>query len=128
MIEKNKGCPFCDTTREILLESEMCFAIYDKFPVNSGHVLVIPERHVGNYFDLNQNEMDGLCNMQNDIKSILEQKFNPDGFNVGFNVGESAGQTINHVHIHIIPRFAGDMEDPTGGVRHVIPGRGYYKL
>jgi len=123
---KIKDCPFCHVDREILMENEFCFAIYDKYPVNKGHVLVITRRHVGDYFDLGNNEVKAVWRMVGEVKHFLEEKFHPDGFNVGFNVGAVAGQTVDHVHIHVIPRYRGDMEDPTGGVRHVIPERGRY--
>lgn len=121
-----ENCPFCNVDRDRILESEHCFAIYDKYPVNSGHVLVISRRHVEDYFDLNEEEVAGLWEMVAELRLFLEDEFHPQGFNVGFNVGEEAGQTIDHVHIHIIPRYTGDMDDPTGGVRHVIPGKGRY--
>lgn len=123
---KQDNCPFCLLDREIIRESDHCFAIYDKYPVNAGHVLVISRRHVADYFDLNEEEEAGLWKMVAEMRSFLEGEFHPDGFNVGFNIGAVAGQTIDHAHIHIIPRYAGDMDDPTGGVRHVIPERGKY--
>ncbi len=119
-------CPYCHVDREQIGESELCFAIYDKYPVNPGHVLVVSRRHVEDYFDLNEEEVACMWEMVARMRSFLEEEFRPKGFNVGFNVGEAAGQTIDHVHIHIIPRYAGDMDDPTGGVRHVIPERGRY--
>lgn len=122
----SKDCPFCEIDREIIMDSELCFSIYDQYPVNKGHILVIPKRHVGDYFHLNHDETDSLWEMVHEAKVFLENKFNPQGFNVGFNVGHEAGQTIDHVHIHVIPRYSGDMENPTGGVRHVIPEKGKY--
>ena len=119
-------CPFCNIDREIILDSDLCFAVNDKFPVNVGHILVIPKRHVKDYFELNKNEVASLWEMVSRAKTLIDLKYNPQGYNVGFNVGESAGQTISHVHIHVIPRYKGDMEDPTGGVRHVIPVKGKY--
>lgn len=121
-----QGCPFCNIDREIILDSDLCYAVYDKFPVNLGHILVIPKRHVKDYFELDKNEVDSLWEMVSRVKALIDLNHNPQGYNVGFNVGESAGQTIEHVHIHVIPRYKGDMEDPTGGVRHVIPGKGKY--
>jgi len=121
-----KNCPFCVVDRELLLESELCFAIYDKYPVNPGHVLVISKRHVSDYFDLSGEELEAIWMMVAEVRDFLSAESDPDGYNVGFNVGVKAGQTIDHVHIHVIPRFVGDMEDPTGGVRHVIPERGRY--
>ena len=123
---KQDECPFCLLDREMIRESEHCFAINDKYPVNPGHVLVIFRRHVADYFDLNEEEEAGLWKMVAEMRSVLEGEFHPDGFNVGFNIGAVAGQTIDHVHIHIIPRYTGDMDNPTGGVRHVIPERGKY--
>jgi len=123
---KNNSCPFCNPDREVIGESELCFAIYDKYPVNPGHVLVVSKRHAEDYFDLNEEEVTCMWEMVASMRSFLEEEFSPQGFNVGFNVGEEAGQTIAHVHVHIIPRYTGDMNDPTGGVRHVIPERGKY--
>lgn len=108
------------------MENKFCFAIYDKYPVNEGHVLVVTRRHIGDYFELGREEADALWKMIGEAKQFIEEKYKPDGFNVGFNLGETAGQTIDHVHIHVIPRYSGDMEDPTGGVRNVIPERGRY--
>ena len=121
-----QDCPFCNPDRQIILNSDLVFAVYDKYPVSKGHILVIPKRHVRNYFDLNKNEMASIWEMVTQVKTILDSKNKPQGYNIGFNVGEAAGQTINHVHIHVIPRYTGDMEDPTGGVRHVIPWKGRY--
>lgn len=123
---KPKDCPFCNIDRELILTSEYCLAIYDRYPVNKGHVLVIPKRHVKDYFDLRQDEIDSVWKLVAKVKDYLDSKYAPRGYNVGFNVGPEAGQTIDHVHIHIIPRYSGDMDDPTGGVRHVIPERGKY--
>ncbi len=123
---KKETCPFCSPDREVIQKSKHCYAIYDKYPVNPGHVLVISHRHVTDYFDLEDGEKAGLWKLVEEMRSFLDEKFHPDGFNVGFNVGKEAGQTIDHVHIHIIPRYSGDMDDPAGGVRHVIPEKGKY--
>ncbi|MCK4816748.1 HIT family protein [bacterium] len=122
----NTKCTFCNIDREIIIRSDLCFSIYDNYPVNKGHVLVIPYRHIHDYFKLSQDEIDSLWKQVNEIKIFLDGKYEPDGYNIGLNVGRAAGQTIDHVHIHVIPRYKGDMEDPTGGVRHVIPERGKY--
>lgn len=123
---KQKDCPFCDINREIILESDLCLAFYDQYPVNKGHTLVIPKRHVKDYFELSQEEVYDVWQMVGKVQEFLEIEYNPNGYNIGFNVGRDAGQTIDHVHIHVIPRYKGDMEDPTGGVRHVIPEKGKY--
>lgn len=121
-----KPCPFCKVDRELIRESKLSFAIFDKYPVGKGHVLVIAKRHVSNYFDMGPEEVKDIWDLVTEIKTYLQNKYKPDGFNVGFNIGIAAGQTIGHVHIHVIPRYIGDMEDPTGGVRYVIPEKGKY--
>ncbi len=102
------------------------YAVYDKFPVSEGHILVIPKRHEADYFRLTENEKADLWRLVVQVKDLLEERFHPDGYNVGININRSAGKTIFHVHIHVIPRYEGDMEDPAGGVRGVIPGKMKY--
>lgn len=125
---QNPDCPFCDpdSDRELIVESATAYAIYDKFPVSDGHSLIIPKRHIENYFDLTFKEQAACMFMLNKVREIVSAKFNPDGFNIGINVGEKAGQTIHHVHIHLIPRYNGDVEEPGGGVRGVIPNKQKY--
>lgn len=129
-IEKNENldCPFCnpDKERELIVESATAYAIYDKFPVNKGHALIIPKRHCADYFDLKFKEQAACIFMLNEVRKIVSSRFRPDGFNVGINVGEKAGQTISHVHIHLIPRYDGDVEEPRGGIRGVIPDKQQY--
>ncbi len=125
---QNPDCPFCnpDSDRELIVESATAYAIYDKFPVNKGHALIIPKRHFTDYFDLSFKEQAACIFMLNKVKEIVSTEFKPDGFNIGINVGEDAGQTVPHVHIHLIPRYKGDVEDPRGGVRGVIPTKQKY--
>ncbi|HOC20141.1 MAG TPA: bifunctional class I SAM-dependent methyltransferase/HIT family protein [Anaerolineae bacterium] len=122
------ACPFCapDAERELLTESATTYAIFDKFPVSPGHTLIIPKKHVADYFDLSTHTKTACWLIADRVKMLLTERLHPDGFNVGFNIGLAAGQTIPHVHIHVIPRYAGDVENPTGGVRHVIAGKGDY--
>ena len=122
------NCPFCnpDSECELIVESATAYGIYDKFPVNEGHALIIPKRHCADYFDLTFKEQAAGIFMLNKVKEIVSKRYNPDGFNVGINVDEKAGQTVNHVHIHLIPRYKGDVEDPRGGVRGVIPNKQKY--
>jgi len=124
----NLKCPFCnpDSESELIVESATAYAIYDKYPVNKGHALIIPKRHCGDYFELTFKEQSACMFMANKVKEILTTRYKPDGFNLGINVGMHAGQTINHVHIHLIPRYKGDVDDPTGGVRGVIPEKQRY--
>jgi diadenosine tetraphosphate (Ap4A) HIT family hydrolase len=126
--KENLNCPFCnpDSERELIVESATAYAIYDKFPVNNGHALIIPKKHCSDYFDLPFKEQSACWFMVNKVKKIVSEKFNPDGFNVGVNVNSAAGQTVPHIHLHLIPRYKGDVKNPTGGVRNVIPTKGDY--
>ncbi|MFN9720472.1 MAG: DEAD/DEAH box helicase family protein [Planctomycetota bacterium] len=111
-----------------LAANHLAFAVFDRFPVSLGHALVVTRRVVVTWFEATPEEQAALMLLVNEVKAILDQhlKPRPDGYNVGFNAGEAAGQTIPHLHIHVIPRYKGDMADPRGGVRHVIPGKGNY--
>ena len=125
---KITDCPFCrpDSERELITESATAYALFDKYPVSDGHALVIPKQHIANYFDLPDRAKTACWLMVDRVKMLLTQQFKPDGFNVGINAGDAAGQTIPHVHIHLIPRYKGDVENPTGGVRNIIPKKGNY--
>ncbi len=125
---KETNCPFCnaEAERELIVESATAYAIFDKFPVNEGHALIIPKKHCSNYFELTFKEQSACMFMVNTVKQIIEKQFNPDGFNVGININETAGQTVPHVHIHLIPRYKGDVQEPRGGVRGVIPEKSNY--
>ena len=107
--------PFLEKTK--LLENEFGFVVYDGFPVSKGHCLVVPHRVYSNYFDSTEDEIIGLQKLVVETKEFLDQEYQPDGYNVGINCGEVSGQTIPHVHIHVIPRYKGDMDNPKGGVR-----------
>jgi diadenosine tetraphosphate (Ap4A) HIT family hydrolase len=113
---------------EWVCANAFAFAIYDRFPVSPGHVLVITRRVVPTYFDCTAAEQAAVMELVGDVKKLLDEQLEPkpDGYNVGFNAGTAAGQTVPHVHVHVIPRYAGDMPDPRGGVRHVIPEKGNY--
>ncbi len=119
------GCPFCEI-KEVLVSNNYCFAIYDKFPVNPGHILIIPKRHVADFFSTTNEERQAFNELIEQCKELLDEIFSPDGYNIGINCGESAGQTVFHVHIHLIPRFKGDIDNPRGGVRGVIPSKRIY--
>lgn len=120
-------CPFCNPDRTLLFEENDAFAIYDAYPISKGHSLVIPHRHVKSVFDLMRREQEACAHIIGDLKRFLEEEFHPDGFNVGINDGEVAGQTVMHAHIHVIPRYEGDVESPDGGVRHLMPGEGTWR-
>lgn len=116
-------CIFCKNfdKDKIVYEDSTWVAVYDSYPVSKGHVLLIPKRHCETYFDLNFIELESISVTIGIVKRLLDKKFKPDGYNIGINCGEAAGQTVKHCHIHVIPRYNGDMEDPRGGVRGVIP-------
>ena len=124
----DNNCPFCkvESEREIIASSLLSVAFYDGFPVSPGHALIIPKRHVSSFFDLSKEERQDLLNLADSVKRILEERYHPDGYNIGINVGEAAGQSIFHVHMHLIPRYQGDVPRPRGGVRGVIPTKQNY--
>ena len=123
-----KNCVFCNNDRQrIVFETALFFVIRDKYPVTDLHSLIIPKRHVESYFDLNENEQSQVHEvLENEKNSIMEIDPSVTGFNIGINDGVDAGQTIMHLHIHLIPRRHGDMENPRGGVRGVIPSKQSY--
>lgn len=112
--------------KEPILQNEIGFVVYDGFPVSKGHSLIVPKRVYSNYFDSTPEEMIGLHKLVVETKRLLDKEFSPDGYNVGINCGEYSGQTVPHVHIHLIPRYEGDMDNPRGGVRGVIPSKQKY--
>ena len=118
-------CPFCEHTA--ILSSKRIYVRYDKYPVSKGHCLIVPKRHVSTWFDMTDAEQLEAVEMIHQVKALLDEKYSPDGYNIGLNCGTSAGQTIDHAHMHIIPRYIGDMENPRGGVRGVIPEKQDYK-
>jgi len=123
-----KGCIFCSISQEKVIENELAYAIWDSFPVNPGHMLIIPRRHISSYFETTPEEREALDSVLFSAREIVDRKYQPDGYNIGINHGEAAGQSIMHLHIHLIPRYYGDMDKPKGGIRGVIPHkRGYGK-
>jgi len=123
-----KECLFCLMTPDrIVMSNRLAYAIHDGFPVTKLHSLVIPKRHATTYFDLTADELLACDDLLRKLRtSFLSSDPSIEGFNIGLNAGEVAGQTIFHCHFHLIPRRRGDVENPRGGVRHLIPGKGYY--
>ena len=120
-------CPFCNLSAErIVLANELAAVIRDAFPVSPGHTLIIPKRHVGSFFDVTGDEREEMLALLDSAKLDLDEEFHPDGYNVGINDGAAAGQTVPHLHLHLIPRYAGDSEDPRGGVRWIFPQKAKY--
>jgi diadenosine tetraphosphate (Ap4A) HIT family hydrolase len=121
-------CAFCGVPAgRITAENSLAVAIRDAFPVNPGHTLVITRRHVVSWFDTTADERIALFALVDRVRAQLDAELKPAGYNIGVNVGAAGGQTVMHLHVHVIPRFRGDVDDPAGGVRFVIPARGDYR-
>lgn len=119
-------CLFC-SERGVVLENELAFASYDSYPVSPGHMLVIPRRHVADFFDTSREERLAIFDLVDQVKALNDAERQPDGYNVGVNCGDAAGQSVMHVHVHVMPRYRGDMPNPRGGVRGVIPDKQKYR-
>ncbi|MDR2977460.1 MAG: HIT family protein [Streptococcaceae bacterium] len=119
-------CIFCEKT-DNLFENDLAKAFFDKFPASKGHILIVPRRHVPDYFGLTNEEHAAVQELLTKSKCYLDDQFAPDGYNIGANVGQAGGQTVFHCHIHLIPRYAGDCPEPAGGVRGAIPGKQTYQ-
>ncbi len=119
-------CPFCSPVRELVAENTDALALQDTFPVTPGHTLVVPRRHVGSLFKLGEEELAKVWELVAEVYGILDHRHGPDGFNLGLNDGAAAGQTVQHAHVHLIPRFLGDVPDPRGGIRWVVPEKADY--
>jgi len=122
-----KDCLFCAIPREqILIDGPIAVAARDSYPVSKGHTLIIPRRHVASFFETTDEERRAMLNLLDEVKALLDREHKPDGYNIGINNGAAAGQTVMHLHMHLIPRYAGDLPDPRGGVRWVIPEKAAY--
>ena len=124
--DPNNPCLFCTDAKGKSLDHELAYSARDSFAVSPGHTLVIPKRHVADFFDLTTEEVHACMALITEERKLLDEEYNPDGYNIGVNIGPAAGQSIFHVHIHIIPRYEGDVENPQGGVRHVIAKNAHY--
>ncbi len=127
----NKGdslsCIFCNIEKErIKVENEAAYAIYDGFPVSKGHMLIIPKKHFSNYFEADSQTKEQLWKLIEECKEIVDNKYNPDGYNIEVSCGGAAGQAVMHLHIHLMPRYKGDSGNPRVGVRGVIPNKRIY--
>ena len=120
-------CPFCSLPAERIVHAEpLAFVIRDDFPVSPGHTLIIPRRHVASFFEVTDAERTDLMSLLAEARDDLDHEFHPAGYNIGINDGAAAGQTVPHLHIHLIPRYEGDRDDPRGGVRWVLPDKAAY--
>lgn len=123
------NCLFCKWKNQkelFFLENELVFAIFDNFAVSKGHLLFITKRHIKDFFETTKEERQAIFDLIDEAKKIIDEMFQPTGYNIGMNCGESAGQSIMHLHVHLIPRYDGDVENPRGGVRGVIPNKQNY--
>ena len=129
MRDPNNPCLFCDSKKSgIAHENDLAYASYDSYPVSDHHCLIIPKRHIKDYFDMTNDELIACNDIIQIVKNeILSKDINVKGFNIGTNAGKIAGQSIMHCHIHLIPRREGDVDNPQGGVRSVIPNKQHYK-
>ncbi len=120
--------PFLERAESDWIASNaLAFAIEDRYPVSPGHALVVPRRLIATWFEASRDERQAIFDLVDEVKRLLDAGTPPpDGYNIGINSGAAAGQTVMHLHVHVIPRYQGDVPDPTGGVRHVIPGKGNY--
>ena len=121
------SCPFCNPDPDLVFhEDELVLGLWDRYPVSPGHALLIPRRHVASWFDATPAEQFALIAALPMAREQIGRQHQPEGFNIGINIGEAAGQTVFHLHVHLIPRYAGDQDDPRGGVRKLFPGLANY--
>jgi ATP adenylyltransferase len=121
------SCPFCEPPAgSAFLETRLARGLWDGFPVSPGHALIVPRRHIARWSDATEDERHELTAAIAEVQRIIEEQHQPAGFNVGFNDGPAAGQTVGHLHIHVIPRYDGDVPDPRGGIRLVIASKARY--
>lgn len=123
-------CFFCDIQQQndenIFLENEDFFARFDDFPVSKGHAEIIPKAHIASFFSLTSVPQKNFFDLLYQAKDVIQERFTPDAFNIGINDGKAAGQSVFHLHVHIMPRYIGDVSNPRGGVRNMFPGKGDY--
>jgi diadenosine tetraphosphate (Ap4A) HIT family hydrolase len=112
-------CELC-LRHEVLLENALAYARHDNHSLSRGHVLVIPKRHVADFFDMTSEEQSAVLELLTKVRHSIQRQHSPDGYNIGVNVGKAAGQSRMHVHLHLIPRYEGDVPDPRGGIRCVL--------
>lgn len=125
MRDPNNPCLFC-TPRGVTRQNDLAYCARDSFPVSPGHSLVIPLRHCADFFDLSPAEIAACMDLLVSVRKDLDAELRPAGYNVGVNVGQAGGQSVFHVHVHLIPRYAGDHPNPRGGIRQIIPWKADY--
>ena len=115
----NDACELC-APQSILIDNELAYVQIEKSSLSDGHVIVVPRRHVADFFEMSQSEQAAVLELLNNAHNLLNAQHSPDGYNIGVNVGRAAGQSRMHVHVHLIPRYVGDVSDPSGGIRCVV--------
>jgi diadenosine tetraphosphate (Ap4A) HIT family hydrolase len=122
MVANQISCELCEP-RDLVIENDLAFVRYDDSSLSKGHVLAVPRRHVANFFDMTTAEKHAILELLDKAKMIMDEKLAPDGYNIDVNIGKAGGQSRMHVHVHLIPRYNGDVLDPRGGVRCVLAGK-----
>ena len=124
------NCPFCEIInndiQRIIFQNDLAIVLRDGYPISNGHTLIIPKRHVDSYFSITKEERNAIFELVEQTKKYIDNEFKPDAYNIGINDGVEAGQTVPHLHIHLIPRYKGDAENPRGGVRWLFPDKADY--
>jgi len=123
-----QDCLFCEysdpSKNTIIDQTDLAYARWDNFPASNGHAEIVPKRHVESYFDLSDQELLSMYGLAKVAKDIIDERFHPDAYTLGVNDGEAAGRTVHHLHFHLIPRHIGDVPEPRGGIKHVLPEKG----
>ena len=121
MANESETCELCGLS-DVVLQNALAYVRYDSVSLSRGHVLIVPKRHVANFFDMTAEEQSAVLALLNEAQESIQEQHSPDGYNVGINIGKAGGQSRMHVHVHLIPRYTGDVPDPRGGVRCVLAG------
>ncbi|MBE8190061.1 MAG: HIT family protein [Candidatus Thioglobus sp.] len=125
----SENCIFCELGNErIIGQCDMTTTFLDTYPASPGHTLIVPKRHIATYFEVTTAEQNAIAKAIQKAKLLLDNEFSPDGYNIGVNNGEAAGQSVKHLHVHLIPRYLGDVKNPKGGVRWVIANKANYDI
>ena len=127
LIDATGHCAFCGVDRgRIAWSSPLAIALWDVYPISLGHALIVPRRHAASWSELTADEKSALTAGVDAVRALIDERYQPDAYNVGFNDGAAAGQTIMHFHVHVVPRYQGDVSDPRGGIRWVLPDKAAY--
>ena len=122
------SCVFCErvASNTVVADNNLAAAFPDAFPISPGHTLIAPRRHEADFFNLSEIEQAAVWSLIDPVRHHIESTHHPDAYNIGINAGEAAGQTVPHAHLHVIPWYKGDVQDPRGGIRWIVPTRARY--